>query len=94
MTRRELFRRYAAEHFTAPDGSADGRARCRGRVERQTSRARLASLARIAPRYPVPTASGAAPGRRRGPEPLPADGPAVRIPQQRSYGDGPTSPAG
>ncbi|MFC8721609.1 hypothetical protein [Kitasatospora sp. NPDC057198] len=54
MTRRELFRRYAAEHFTAPDVSAGGRARCRGTVERQTSRARLASLARIAPQYPVP----------------------------------------
>ncbi|BAJ33038.1 MULTISPECIES: hypothetical protein [Kitasatospora] len=54
MTRRELFRRYAAEHFTAPDVSAAGRSGCRGTVERQTSRARLASLARIAPKHPVP----------------------------------------
>ncbi|MFE1320032.1 hypothetical protein [Kitasatospora phosalacinea] len=91
MTRRELFRRYAAEHFTAPDASAEGRARCRGRGERQTSRARLASLARITPRYPVPTASGPLPGRHRGPEPLAADGPAVRIPAQRSSGGRPAS---
>ncbi|ROR35538.1 hypothetical protein [Kitasatospora cineracea] len=69
MTRRELFRRYAAEHFTASDVPAADRARCRGTVERQTSRARLASLARITPRYPLPEAvdgGTAGGGRPRG----------------------------
>ncbi|WP_033221333.1 hypothetical protein [Kitasatospora phosalacinea] len=75
MTRRELFRRYAAEHFTAPDVSTGRRTRYRGTVERQTSRARLASLARITPRYPAPAAGG----------------PAVRIPAQRSYGGRPAA---
>ncbi|MFJ1755107.1 hypothetical protein [Kitasatospora sp. NPDC088134] len=50
MTRRERFRLYASEHFTAPDESAAALSRCRGTVERQTSRSRLASLARISPR--------------------------------------------
>ncbi|MDR3035946.1 MAG: hypothetical protein LBV78_23120 [Kitasatospora sp.] len=85
MTRRELFRRYAAEHFTAPDVRAADRARCRGTVERQTSRARLASLARITPRYPLP---GAVDGGRGGGGTAEGVG-AVRIPAQRSCGGRP-----
>ncbi|MGW4693930.1 hypothetical protein ACWEO1_16245 [Kitasatospora cineracea] len=85
MTRRELFRRYAAEHFTAPDVTSADRARCRGTVERQTSRARLASLARITPRYPLPEAVD---GGRAGGGTEEGAG-AVRIPAQRSYGDRP-----
>lgn len=93
MTRRELFRRYAAEHFTAPDVSAADRSRCRGAVERQTSRARLASLARITPRHTMPAvARGGVAGAR-----VPAQrwSPAVggveapRIPAQRSRGSRP-----
>ncbi len=80
MTRRELFRRYAAEHFTAPDVPAADRARCRGAVERQTSRARLASLARITPRYPLPEAAGGG---------MPEGTGTGRIPAQRSCGDRP-----
>ncbi|WP_158071950.1 hypothetical protein [Kitasatospora sp. CB01950] len=46
MTRRERFRLYASEHFTALEHPA---ARCprRGTVERQTRRATLAHLARL-----------------------------------------------
>ncbi|MGW4804183.1 hypothetical protein [Kitasatospora sp. NPDC004272] len=95
MTRRELFRRYAAEHFTAPDVSAGHRARCRGAVERQTSRARLATLARITPRYPVPEAGAAVPGQRRGLQPLSGEGRAsVRIPAQRPHGGRPAASEG
>ncbi|MEV7214353.1 hypothetical protein AB0O31_14815 [Kitasatospora cineracea] len=82
MTRRELFRRYAAEHFTAPDVPTGDRARCRGTVERQTSRARLASLARIAPRYQLPLPEAVSGGAAEGTG-------AVRIPAQRSCGDRP-----
>ncbi|QKW23515.1 hypothetical protein HUT16_34425 [Kitasatospora sp. NA04385] len=74
--------------------SAAGRARCRGTVERQTSRARLASLARIAPRYPVPTAGGALPGRRGGAEPSTEGVRAVRIPAQRSSAGRPAASGG
>ncbi|MFJ4677713.1 hypothetical protein [Kitasatospora sp. NPDC088783] len=93
MTRRELFRRYAAEHFTAPDVSAAGRARCRGAVERQTSRARLASLARITPRHPLPGTAGSEmagagmPAQRWSPAVGGVE--ALRIPAQRSRGSRP-----
>ncbi|RAJ46967.1 hypothetical protein K353_00168 [Kitasatospora sp. SolWspMP-SS2h] len=93
MTRRELFRRYAAEHFTVPDVSAARRARCRGAVERQTSRARLAFLARITPRHPLPTVVGSetagsgVPARRW--SPAVGGAAALRIPAQRSRGSRP-----
>ncbi|RKE23243.1 hypothetical protein [Streptomyces sp. TLI_171] len=86
MTRRERFRLYAAEHFTAPDESAVGLPRCRGTVERQTSRSRLASLARIAPQHAVPPFAA---GRE-----VPVSGQcrplgrAVLIPAQRTCQDG------
>ncbi|RKE23242.1 hypothetical protein [Streptomyces sp. TLI_171] len=51
MTRRERFRLYATEHFTAPvEPAAPNR---RGTVERQTRRATLSRLARL-PHRPRP----------------------------------------
>ncbi|MFJ5231227.1 hypothetical protein ACIQBJ_15185 [Kitasatospora sp. NPDC088391] len=73
MTRRERFRLYAAEHFTAPDESVAALSRCRGTVERQTSRSRLASLARISPQ-------GEGPAPRR----VQVVGRSVLIPAQRT----------
>ncbi|MFD8478360.1 hypothetical protein [Kitasatospora sp. NPDC059673] len=50
MTRRERFRLYASEHFTALAEHPTPRCPRRGFVERQTRRATLSHLARLTPR--------------------------------------------
>ncbi|MGW4380482.1 hypothetical protein [Kitasatospora sp. NPDC004531] len=53
MTRRERFRLYASEHFTALTEQPAARCPRRGTVERQTRRATLSRLARLT-RQPRP----------------------------------------